>query len=331
MLIKKENVSAGIFVCLPMLLLLATRPSLDVGFVLVPSYFLLIFLFYHLFSGSTIRVLAHEKALIIFHALAVLTSIYSPNHLYSLRFAFGVAVFWLIFLVVKFNFSKFDIRQLRPAITATGIFYLILCSILYVTGLFLSSVWVEHGIYYGVFVERGMPRLVGLQHDPNIAAITLMPFVFYFAITEKRYLWATLAVLLLTATLSRGAMLALVCGYLGYIFIKPRKQSIVLLAAAALVILAALWVVDFVGVISFQSLIDSRFSNFSSGSGRVDLWRNGIDLFLMRPLMGWGAFSFRELNLIYSDDQRYAHNTYLEVLVETGLIGLSVFLLFVIL
>jgi len=84
-------------------------------------------------------------------------------------------------------------------------------------------------------------------------------------------------------------------------------------------------------IFSFGALVDSRLKNLTDGSGRYEIWVNAINLFLERPLGGWGAFSFRPLNLLFWGDDKYAHNTYIEILVETGLLGFLLFSLFLLL
>lgn len=66
-------------------------------------------------------------------------------------------------------------------------------------------------------------------------------------------------------------------------------------------------------------------TGFISGSGRTEIWSNALEMFSLRPMLGWGGFSFRDVNQLYFDDPRFAHNTYIEVLVESGIIGFLVF------
>jgi O-antigen ligase len=66
--------------------------------------------------------------------------------------------------------------------------------------------------------------------------------------------------------------------------------------------------------------------------GRLDLWRAGLGLFAARPLLGVGPDNFRhlygtQLGLDSWDERVQANDVYLEVLVDTGVLGLGAFLL----
>ena len=59
-------------------------------------------------------------------------------------------------------------------------------------------------------------------------------------------------------------------------------------------------------------------------NGRGTVWNNGLDLFWQNPILGIGAGSFS--GTVGGGIRMAAHNTYLEILVEHGAIGLTVFL-----
>ena len=54
---------------------------------------------------------------------------------------------------------------------------------------------------------------------------------------------------------------------------------------------------------------------------RKDIWREGIDSFVEHPLLGIGGNMYRSINIL----GKVAHNSYLSVLVELGLIGFILF------
>jgi O-antigen ligase len=59
------------------------------------------------------------------------------------------------------------------------------------------------------------------------------------------------------------------------------------------------------------------------------VYRAGWEMFQVRPLLGWGADAMQaELSKRISDfhqDEYFFHNTYLEVLVERGVLGLGLY------
>lgn len=78
----------------------------------------------------------------------------------------------------------------------------------------------------------------------------------------------------------------------------------------------------------FQRLVEE-------GSSRGAIWEAGISLWRQKPLLGWGYGINQELNSIkylgyipgYGDYGFAFHNSYLSVLIEVGVIGLSIVLL----
>ena len=65
-------------------------------------------------------------------------------------------------------------------------------------------------------------------------------------------------------------------------------------------------------------------SELSGGdlNGRASLWRQGFAAFVKQPIVGVGANMFRSVNTI----GKVAHNTYISVSVELGVIGLLLFM-----
>ena len=69
--------------------------------------------------------------------------------------------------------------------------------------------------------------------------------------------------------------------------------------------------------------------------GRKNIWIGTWKMFLAKPITGWGVGTFRQIfpkfrpsdyKLYAEDIVEHAHNEYLEILVETGIIGLLLFL-----
>jgi O-antigen ligase len=87
----------------------------------------------------------------------------------------------------------------------------------------------------------------------------------------------------------------------------------------------------------------SRITNFGGGSsGRGDLWRVALDVFHNHPFAGVGAGNFQAVEAHFvlrpgaisriqylTDVPHLVHNTYLQLLAETGVVGLIGFLVVV--
>lgn len=163
----------------------------------------------------------------------------------------------------------------------------------------------------------------------------------------NKYFWIiTLILINIILGVSRGAYLALIISlilmllYLALNWKKYRELKIKLVGlAAAIVISGAL---SYLGIyalngksaaFNFQS--HAAVEDTESGTsvpGRVETFKRAWNYFKGKPLGGIGVGSFGTLNYFY-DEQHLKHygtvnNIYLEILAETGGIGIILFLLF---
>lgn len=104
-------------------------------------------------------------------------------------------------------------------------------------------------------------------------------------------------------------------------FLKLLIVSIVLLC----ILLYALYTLDFLSrfVVTFERIqANKRGSSIDITSGRATLWKLAISLFLTEPLtgIGWGNYALYA-PVIAGADIAEAHNTCLQILCETGIIG----------
>ena len=146
------------------------------------------------------------------------------------------------------------------------------------------------------------------------------------AFSEKNNYKKILYVLLLIAGLfaliktnKRGMLLFTV--FLFFIVIlfynKSRiKRSLILIATACVIGLFILF---------FTELGARLLNKFTEGglSGREQLWKNAWEEFVSHPILGIGIDSY---TIKYKLD---AHNIYLQVLCETGIVGFSFFIIFI--
>lgn len=135
-------------------------------------------------------------------------------------------------------------------------------------------------------------------------------------------------------TVSRGALLALALALVfGLIFAGRWRAS----AAALAVGLAAVAVVYFTALAPPDAR--ARFEELSGGTGRTDIWTVGLRMVQDNPVLGVGAGNFEVVSSDYLlrpgllersdfvlDDPKVAHNIYLHVLAELGVVGFALFL-----
>ncbi len=130
----------------------------------------------------------------------------------------------------------------------------------------------------------------------------------------------------LVVTFARGAWLAGSLGILFFLFFNSRK----LFAIASIALIA------FVLCFSFLASpeVKKGFRIDTSNMGwRLEVWQYGMKMVQERPVFGYGPNSFMK---IFKEHRRhkgrqadyeptYAHNCYVQMAVETGIVGLALF------
>lgn len=120
---------------------------------------------------------------------------------------------------------------------------------------------------------------------------------------------------------SRGAYVAILGGSIAFSFLKKKIFLIPLLALFFFwqLILPA----QVVERINQTKTDEGTFE--SSSQKRLDTWKECMDLFQKNPIIGTGFNTIPYLGLTLGD----SHNFYIKVLTEQGLIGISIFLIFI--
>lgn len=207
---------------------------------------------------------------------------------------------------------------------------------------FLSAVSGKTAHYHRYSAEGFNPG------DLALIMVLSIPFSFYLASIEKNPLWLwiyrvqpAIAACAIFFTASRGALLVLGLAFLivplSFRKWKTGQQLTIVLVAALAVPLILLFVPA-----SSWSRLGTIGAEVSSGTlnERTTIWKAGFDVFRENPVNGIGVNAFaptiqrslgnpRQLRHPAADDvvELVAHNTFLSVLVEEGLVGFLLFIL----
>lgn len=183
-------------------------------------------------------------------------------------------------------------------------------------------------------------RLQGVAGDPNFMAAFIVPALVLAAALQsvvdpraRPLLVAAMVVLLagLAATQSRGGLLAAVVALVAAFLVMRGRRAAVLGAGALALLVIGVWISANPGVLErLQSAEQDR------GSGREDLWLVAWRMSGDHPITGVGLNSFTvhsgeyvrrpgAMNYVdlVVDRPHVAHNTYLEMLAESGVVGLG--------
>lgn len=186
-----------------------------------------------------------------------------------------------------------------------------------------------HNVYAGF---RGWGGVAG---DPNYYAVSVVLWlpVILFWMGAKRPRWERLyclgCLLLILAgfsiSASRGGLLGLVAGLLIFIaHSRHRLRNIVILAIVA----ASLSALP--GTSAVGRLLHPDRSDKDSSENRVDLWHSAVKSIREHPVYGVGVGGFHPKTMkngvLVDMPFHVAHNTYVDFLVNLGLVGFLPFL-----
>jgi O-antigen ligase len=198
----------------------------------------------------------------------------------------------------------------------------------------------------GSALAEGTSRLSGAGQDANyLAALLVSGIVLAVALVSIRTLPSRIRVLALGAvlvmlvglidTVSRSGMVGLGAALVAGIVFAGRGRRLVFVAVSAAIALSV--VAYYVSVASPAAR--ARITSVQGGSGRTDIWAVGWRIVKAHPVNGIGVGNFPDTTIDYLlqpgsldsslfivDKPQVAHNIYLEVLAETGVVGLVLFL-----
>jgi O-antigen ligase len=192
--------------------------------------------------------------------------------------------------------------------------------------------------------QYDVARASGTIADPNeLAAVLVVGMILggvLFAIMRRSPLTrlALLAAIILCAgglfvTLSRGGLLALGFSMLAALFLAGRYRLLAWTGAT----LAILVTVGYFALVAPPEARD-RITKVDGGTGRTDIWNVGWRMVEAHPVRGIGSGNFPHASIHYFlepgalqygeffiDHPKVAHNMYLHVLAELGIVGLAMF------
>lgn len=260
-----------------------------------------------------------------FTIFAIMSIAWSTS--YTLSISRCITYVLLFVLLLSASFFRFDEKELNKVKLA----------------LVLSSrITVVLMLLFGDIIEGRLWLKNVISEDPNyICAYFAFGVIFALnrIISDKRILFklfgATelfLYVCVVFLTGSRGGLISILSA-IGIYIITFSRSGIKYIVAK---IITFVFVFVIINVIldnlpqelkirfSFDNVLDS------GGSGRTDLWKNAIDMFLnaniFTKIFGYGAGTVRyNMDLLGYPNANVVHNIFLETLVELGIVGLIIY------
>ncbi|WP_196603213.1 O-antigen ligase family protein [Pectinatus haikarae] len=285
------------------------------------------------FSGWQWKRTHIDLPLAVFVCIAFLSVINSPQKMFSFYNAYHLIGKYLLiyYLAVQCIVTEEQIRKIIFSIGISAVLVLFYGFFQYTVGINTAGMdWTD----MQAFPEMTM-RVFSTWENPNILAgylnmVMAIAFGIFIYTDEKKArliigVFFILAVIILGFTYARGACLSIVAVIAAYgIFCK---KKIILPLVAVLAVLMYLDTALFDRMTSVFTTIDT------SSELRLALWESTVEMVLDHPLLGigWGAYYF-----VYPSYDFYmqgnfikivhAHNMYLNIAAETGIIGLLSFI-----
>jgi putative inorganic carbon (HCO3(-)) transporter len=273
----------------------------------------------------------------------------SASVLYTLSNYVKDALITLVIVVMLKRGPAF--RHVIWTLLAIGIFLGSLSVFQHLTGTFTNTYGgFSNAEVAGISGSISGYRLTGPIGDPNFYAqvmVVLIPIAIERMLHERKPLLkvlaglaAVLCTLTVVFTFSRGGFLAamVVLGLFAVIY-PPRPLQLALLIALAIGIFFLVPSTYFDRILTLDSLLPSQTGTIdirsdNSIQGRASQYLTAWAMFKQHPLLGVGLSNFaylypefsKEIGLAPSVSNRSVHSLYLEVLTETGILGMSIFL-----
>lgn len=285
---------------------------------------LAVFLFFY--EGGFPRRNPAVKGWAIFLVVMLFAVIYSPYFGRAIRLYANYLSFFSMFLV------PFLVIKSRE----DYMFWLKAFAWSFVLPVFYANFDLLNG---GQFYPDAGIRIKGSFSHPNVLAFYLcLGITYYFYLLNGRLLQvnrniraAMVAVVvnmlaLLLATKSRNAWIACFFSFFIYGLLRDRKTLLMLFMMMPLLLFVPS-VQDRVGTL-FNTNSSIDYKGVNSFEWRLNMWKSSLPFVARKPLQGYGLTSFKELSPQFSEERASmgAHNVYIEVLFEAGLIGLAAYI-----
>ena len=277
--------------------------------------------------------------------------------MYSARFRLKINSFWMFYLAWFFfkfvsiawssmsnnDFKTHLLSQIGMVLfvivmvggdQSRELIHAILQTNLWISFLFgVLSIFFRGSFISEEFVSRQVLTLFGQQNDPNNCAAFLLVGItlgLYSATIERKKLMVNglivaINIYALLLTSSRAGFLTLGAIIVCIVFLPQPNQELELKKAIQKILLIVLIIVIAVALVQRflpQTNIDRllNWNEYESGSGRDIRWERAIQLFMQRPLFGWGWGG-------YNTGVGAIHNTFLTSLCDVGVIGTLFFVI----
>lgn len=270
------------------------------------------------------------------------------------NYQFKLYIYLIVVMIIGVPFSYYRSASLNDVLNYAGItsmfiflFYQLVNTIEKLRSLlfaYCSGVAV-YAIYILKYGEISNGRLFfGNMFDSNDIAYVMISLITFNLLSisndNKGYVRIISVINIITCltvvlkTGSRGGLIALIIVFAYLIIAKTKTVNLSLIAKAALVGVAFISL-QYISINSdrYKTILDIKDDyNVTEEEGRIEIWKTGVRLMLSHPFTGVGMNRFsegigrdREARGLDSTKWQTAHNSFVQIGAETGIIGLILF------
>ena len=178
-----------------------------------------------------------------------------------------------------------------------------------------------------IFSTYGNPNMTGAWFGSMILIALFLKYNCNDKAENKKLNF--LLVLMISSLLlteSTGAFIALLSSIGAYFLVEKNKETkkcIIMIVTIIFIILAFVFLQKSINSIT---VIEEVRTSFGS---RYDIWFGSIEMFLLKPLLGWGALGTLEhgIDFMYNNGNViHSHNIWLTFLVSGGILAFSIYI-----
>ena len=253
--------------------------------------------------------------------VSIVSCVFSPNIAFSLAWAFKLGL--VVLLVHLCTRQLADVKSIRAFLGTTIGALIVLTVIPTIRSLIEPDPLADPTGELQQRFHEGPTAISGLAGLMLILCLTL-----YSSSRRKYLLWiAALGfVLMVMAGGKAGIAAGFVSGMLFYALQKRFKAAVGFVAILALAFALAL---EFTPLSQYFANY-MKLEQFSSFTGRTDLWAFVMPFILQKPILGHGFNASRFVAVIHPEtpfSSSHMHNSLVEVLYNNGLVGLVLLLM----
>lgn len=270
--------------------------------------------------------LLSNRLLVLLLLLPMLSALWSPYPLFTLRRAIALLTVTLLGMYVA---GRFDVAgQIRFYMTVMG--FLLISSLLFVVFLPEYAVMTgsHDGRWNGVLVHKNV-----LARLMTILYLLLLYLPAGAVSMQRRWRWLLMAGALLVIFFAESASAWIIV--LVFTLVRPMAnvlfvQPLLFVGGGLLLLIAAAWALA-AGLLYYEPFF-ALFGRDPTLTGRVELWTGAWRVIELQPLVGQGySVAFLPgapiFNWLTWQEAPNAHNAWLDIGLELGLVGVTIYTL----